>query len=70
MAREVRVGDSVNLQLANGEVTTAEVTAVTNQNTIDVEYFHHDEAALKTAVAGATRATTFPAAANEFWKQA
>lgn len=70
MAREVRVGDSVNLQLANGKVVTAEVTAITNQNSISVEYYHHDEGALKTAVATSARATSFPAAVNEFWKEA
>lgn len=70
MAREVRVGDSVNYLLANGEVVTAKVTAITNQNTVQVEYFHHDEGALKTVDAAATRATSFPATAGEFWKMA
>lgn len=66
MATEVRVGDTVNLQLANGRVTTAKVTAVTNQNDVAVEYYNPQ----RNTVANAVRATSLPASANEFWKMA
>ncbi len=70
MATEVRVGDTVNLQRALGEVVTAEVIAVTTQDDIDVTFHHHDESALLTTVSNSVRATSFPATADEFWKMA
>jgi hypothetical protein len=57
MPTEVRVDDTVGLQLEGGETLTAKVTAVTDQNTVDLEYYHH--AAGRTTVTGAKRATVF-----------
>ncbi len=70
MPRDVRVGDTVSLQLAGGNIVTADVTVVTDQDDIDVTYHHHDEAALLTTVLSATRATSFPATEGDFWKMA
>ncbi len=61
MTRAVRVGDQVNLVLASGYTTQAAVVAVTDQNTVNLEYHHYDEGALITAITAAARATTFPA---------
>ncbi len=61
MTRAVRVGDQVNLVLASGYTTQAKVVGVTDQNTVDLEYHHHDEGALITAITAGARATTFPA---------
>jgi len=66
VAREVRVGDGVNLQLDDGMVTTAEVTAVTSQDDIDVVYYNPH----RVEVSNAVRATVFPAAEDEFWRMA
>ncbi len=70
MATEVRVGDTVNLQRALGNVVTAEVIVVTDQDDIDVTFHHADETALLTTVLSAVRATSFPASEDEFWKMA
>lgn len=69
MAREVRVGDSVNVQLADGDVATAQVIAMTTQDSVTVRLYHHDEAGLKQDLV-VTRATSFPASVNQFWKMA
>ena len=70
MATAVRVGDTVNLMRTDGNIVTAQVVTVTDQDDIDLEYYFHDESALVTAVANSVRATSFPAAADEFWKMA
>lgn len=64
MPMTVRVGDTVNLQLANGDVTTAEITAVTSQDDIDVVYYNPE----RTVLTNAVRAASLPASVNEFWK--
>lgn len=66
MPREVRVGDTVNLKLANGMTTTAEVDAVTDQDDINVHYYNPHRVDL----ANATRATSLPAQPDEFWDMA
>ncbi len=61
MTRIVRVRDQVTLVLASGESTQATITAVTDQNDVDLEFHHHDEGALLTSISSAVRATGFPA---------
>lgn len=62
MARQVRVGDQVNLVLPSGYTTQAAITTVTSQNDIDVEYHHHAASGdLVTTILSAIRATSFPA---------
>lgn len=68
MATEVRVGDTVNYHVADGEIATAVVTAITDQDDIDIEYYHHASGA--TTQANVVRATTWPAPAGEFYKMA
>lgn len=64
MPQDVRVGDTVNLMTANGQATTAEVDVVNDQDDLDVHYYNP----VRVDVANATRATSFPASADEFWK--
>lgn len=66
MPREVRVGDTVNLKLNNGDTTTAEVVAITDQDDIDVVYYNPH----RVEVDNAARATSFPADEDEFWDMA
>jgi hypothetical protein len=61
MARQVRVGDQVNLVLAEGYTTQAAIVAITDQNTVDLEYHHYNKSTLITAVTAAARATELPA---------
>ena len=66
MTNVVRVGDTVNLAVASapGGFTTAKVLKVTDQDTVDVEYYNPH----RVVVEDATRATKLPAAADEFVK--
>jgi hypothetical protein len=66
MAKEVRVGDTVNLRLANGQFTTAEVLVVTTQDDLDLVYYNPHRVEVDNAV----RATDTPAAVDEFYKEA
>jgi len=66
MAGVVRVGDTVNLAVASapGGFTTAKVLEVTDQDTVDVEYYNPH----RVVVEDATRATELPAAVGKFVK--
>lgn len=66
MPREVRVGDTVNLKLNNGDTTTAEVVAITSQDDVNVVYYNPHRVEVDNAV----RADSFPAAEGEFWDMA
>ncbi len=70
MPRTVRVGDTVTYHIAGGDMVTADVTVVTDQDDIDLTYHHQLETALLTTKANALRATTWPAAAGTWYKMA
>jgi hypothetical protein len=67
MPTEVRVGDSVNFRTADGKDTTAVVTAVNDQDDVDLEYWGFGTGGARTAVSNATRATSLPPSDGEFW---
>jgi hypothetical protein len=66
MPKEVRVNDNVNYILANGQATTARITAVTTQNDVALEYFNPQ----KVVVASSVRSAAIPRVAGTFYKEA
>lgn len=60
MPAVVRVGDTINLRVTRAPLgyVTAEVTAVTNQNTVDCVYYNPDRVVVEDATR-ATKATMF-----------
>ncbi len=70
MPRTVRVGDTVTYHIADGDMVTADVTVVTDQDDIDLTYHHQDESALLTTQANAVRTAVWPPAAGEWFKMA
>lgn len=68
MPRTVRVGDTVSYMTHDGQQITAEITAVTSQDDIDLILYHQDVA--PTVAANVARATTWPPAVGTFHKEA
>jgi len=66
MPKDLRVGDTVNYVLANGQSTTAEVTAITSQDDVAIVYY----APQRIEDASAARSAAIPRVAGTFYKEA
>lgn len=66
MPKDVRVGDTVNYVLTNGQSTTAEITAVTTQDDLALVYY----APQRIEVASSVRSAAIPRVAGTFYKEA